>query len=205
MKLSPERQIETGAFYTPKIWADLAVQYIRKVVPNLEDYIFWDMAAGEGALLEALPEGCQKYGTTLEWEDYCILKDKGFICNQFDFLHGDMSCLLELRSMPRERLIVFTNPPYITLPADNESYAKIKYKTNDVTALFLYRIFKEVKPVLCCYFAKLDLMQSQKHIQTRRDLPLYENSLAKFISPSKSWGLNGDFSIQFSIDAPYQF
>lgn len=36
MKLTKERQKETGAFYTPKIWADKAVEYMRKVVPNFD-------------------------------------------------------------------------------------------------------------------------------------------------------------------------
>ena len=74
MQLTKERRIETGAFYTPKIWADKAVEYICEVIPNMDDYFFWDMSAGEGALLEALPESCDKYGTTLEYEDYQILK-----------------------------------------------------------------------------------------------------------------------------------
>ncbi len=40
MKLSVKRQQETGAFYTPKIWADLAVKYIKEVLPMLEGFVF---------------------------------------------------------------------------------------------------------------------------------------------------------------------
>ena len=51
MNLTKQRQKDTGAFYTPKMWADLAVKYIIEVVPNIEEFVFLDVCCGEGALL----------------------------------------------------------------------------------------------------------------------------------------------------------
>jgi hypothetical protein len=203
MKLTKERQKETGAFYTPKIWADKAVEYMRNFVPNLEDYCFWDMAAGEGALLEALPENCVKYGTTLEREDFIILRDKGFDCNVFDFLNGKLENIMWLKDVPKEKLIIFTNPPFVKLPATHTSYAKTRYGTNDATALFFYRILEEIQPFLLCSFNKMDIWQAPIMKPVRKQLRLRERlnciSTPIFCSPSHSWGLKGEFPIAFNM------
>ena len=151
MELSRKRREETGAFYTPKVWADLAVQYILSVIPDPENYIFYDPAAGEGALLDALPANCRKIASTLEVEDVEILKAKGYKdAFQFDFLdesldildlYGDIdnpkpSRCLAKAMMQRERLIIFTNPPFIHLPASNSCFAKKRYKDNKAVCLF---------------------------------------------------------------------
>lgn len=198
MKLTTERQKETGAFYTPKLWADLAVKYIQQIVPNMQDYFFWDMAAGEGALLEALPDNVEKYATTLEKEDVNILRNKGIKANQFDFLDGDISKLMEIQAN-KHRLIVFTNPPYFKLKESHDCYAKRKYNTNDSVALFYYRIIKEVDPVLLCGFNKLDLYQASSLKNFRTDTRLLERTLNLFLCPSDSWGLKGSFPIAFNI------
>ena len=77
MKLCNERKKKTGAFYTPKRFADLAWEKIREILVYPEDYIFYDPACGEGALLEALPDWVEKYGSTLESEDVRICREKG--------------------------------------------------------------------------------------------------------------------------------
>lgn len=196
MNLSTERQKETGAFYTPKMWADLAVKYIIEVCPNIEDFVFLDVCCGEGALLEALPKGVEKYGTTLEWEDVEICRNKGLFVWQLDFLKDDISEILPPSKM--ERLIVFTNPPYVKLQSLSNSF-QIKYKNNDATALFYYRIFNELKPILLCGFNKLDLYQAQAHGRFRNETKIRERTLKQFLSPSKSWNLKGDFPISFNI------
>ena len=196
MILSTKKQKETGAFYTPKIWADLAVKYIIEVCPNIEDFVFLDVCCGEGALLEALPKGVEKYGTTLEWEDVEICRDKGLQVWQLDFLKDDISEILPESKM--KRLIVFTNPPYVKLPASSNLF-QLKYKTNDATALFYYRIIKELNPVLLCGFNKLDLYQAQAHERFRNETQIREKTIKQFLSPSKSWNLKGDFPISFNI------
>ena len=49
----------TGEFYTPKLFADKAVQYLQKTVGEWwkdDNFRLWDMAAGTGNLEFALPE-----------------------------------------------------------------------------------------------------------------------------------------------------
>ena len=197
MDLTKERRIETGAFYTPRIWAAKAVEYIREIVPNMEDYIFMDVCCGEGSLLEALPKECAKFGTTLEWEDVEICRNKGLFVWQLDFLNESVSDLLRPDQM--DRLIVFTNPPYYKLGVNHDCFAKRKYKSNDSVALFYYRILNEMNPILLCSFNKLDLIQANTHLRFRNDTRFHERILKIFLSPSKSWGLKGNFPIAFNI------
>lgn len=197
MRLTTQRQKETGAFYTPKVWADKAIEYISRIVPQLEDYVIYDPCCGEGALLEAIPKGIERYGTTLEEEDVEICRDKGFQVWQLDFLHDEITELLPPSKM--NRLIVLTNPPYVKLPSTHNSIAYRRYKTNDATALFYYRILKELKPIMLCGFNKLDLYQASSHEKFRAEFNIYDRTVASFITPSKSWNLSGDFPIQFNI------
>jgi hypothetical protein len=166
MKLTRERQEQTGAFYTPKVWADLAVKYILAILPYPEHYTYYDPAAGEGALLDALPAHFNKIASTLEAEDVEILKAKGYKnAFQFDFLDEPIgglelnSCspMLEVLKQ-REKLIIFTNPPFTSLPAKNECLAKQTYQNHNgnATVLFFNRILYEVQPLLLCSFNKLD-------------------------------------------------
>ena len=196
MELTKERQVKTGAFYTPKMWADLAVKYIKEVIPNMEDYVFYDPACGEGALLDALPENVEKYGTTLEFEDVEICRNKGYQVWQLDFLKDDISELLPASKM--KRLIIFTNPPYVKLSTNQYNIQRV-YQTNDATALFLYRIIFELDPVFVCSFNKLDLYQAQAHERFRNATNLLGRTIKQFVCPSKSWGLKGDFPISFNI------
>lgn len=199
MELSIDRKKKTGAFYTPKIWADLAVKYILEVCPNIEDYVFLDVCCGEGSLLESLPKGVEKYGTTLEWEDVEICRNKGFQVWQLDFLKDNIEDILPLSKM--ERLIIFTNPPYVKL-GSKEYAIQSKYGNNDATALFYYRIIKELKPILLCGFNKLDLYQATTQQRFRYDTQFVTKTVKQFLSPSKSWNLNGDFPISFNIIKP---
>ena len=199
MELTKDRRKQTGAFYTPKMWADLAVQYIIRICPNIEEFVFLDVCCGEGALLEALPKNVEKYGTTLEWHDVEICRNKGLQVWQLDFLKDDISELLPASKM--KRLIVFTNPPYVKLP-QNSCNLQYRYKTNDATALFYYRILDELKPILLCGFNKLDLYQAQIHENFRNQTKIREKTISHFLCPSKSWGLTGDFPISFNIIMP---
>ena len=195
MELTNARQKETGAFYTPEFWAKKAVEYIQEFIPNLDDFIFYDPAAGEGALLEALPNSVEKYATTLENEDVDILRNKGITANQFDFLNDDIS---KLPIFGEKNLIIFTNPPFVKLPANDQSLAKLKYRNNDTTTLFFYRIIRELKPFLLASFSKTDILQGSNSYQVRSDLELYQRFSSGFLSPSKSWNLKGDFPILFA-------
>jgi hypothetical protein len=207
MKLTKQRQKETGAFYTPKRWADLAVEYIQKALideysdisPNLWDYWFWDMAAGEGALLDALPDYCDKIASTLEWGDCLhLMREKDYPSFRFDFLYGNLELLTFLEKIPKHRLIVFTNPPYVNLPASHNSPAKTQYGTNDSVLLFHNRILNEIQPLMLCSFNKSDLYQPGENMFSRvADLEYHERTINGFITSSRTWGLSGAFPIVF--------
>ena len=183
MKLTRERQEETGAFYTPKVWADLAVKYILALLPYPEHYVFYDPAAGEGALLDALPANCRKIASTLEAGDVEILKSKGYKdAFQFDFLDEPIggvsldsnSPILEVLQN-REKLIIFTNPPFNTLPTNNNCLAKQLYDNHNgnAVALFFLRIMYEVQPVMLCSFNKMDIWQGSNLQKFRVNFDLY--------------------------------
>lgn len=195
MELSRKRREETGAFYTPKVWADLAVQYIARVVgaENMKDYFFWDMACSEGALLDALLDfgvpAENIYGTTLEREDWEILRwSKPYSTSVFDFLDWDINRLALIKGNA-DRMIVFTNPPFMNLPATNNCLAKRNYKCNDTTMLFFYRIFLEVMPFMVCSFMKQATWQMSSLADDRENLDFMENLIRingqdmNFISP----------------------
>lgn len=202
MKLSTQRKKQTGAFYTPKIWADLAVEYMQHFLPlPLEEYFFYDPAGGEGALLEALPENCQKLATTLEREDVFILRNKNICAYRFDFLNDEIWAVKE-RLQPyidSKRLVIFMNPPYVKLPAEPKTYAGKIYGTNDSVALFYYRCAFELSPAFICSFNKLDLLQAPKMADFRHFFVTGRPLLKFFITDSKSWGLKGGFPIGFMM------
>lgn len=203
MKLNTERKKQTGAFYTPKFWADLAVEYMRNALPlPLEEYFFYDPAGGEGALLEALPEGCQKLATTLEAEDVFIMRDKNIKAYRFDFLNDEIWKVKE-RLQPyinTDRLVTFTNPPFVRLPAQNKSWAHQVYNTNDSIYLFYYRLIYELNISYLCSFNKpLRSPSMWKHTEN-----LFFDTGATFLGGFMShsqehWGLSGSFSVDFNM------
>ncbi|MBF1097685.1 MAG: N-6 DNA methylase [Riemerella sp.] len=201
MELTKERKHKTGAYYTPKEWANLAVEYLKKTLNKpIEKYVFYDPAAGEGALLEALPEGCEKYGTTLEAEDVEILRSKGIPAWQFDFLNDKNinhlpHALFEAAQL--RRLIIFTNPPYIKVTT---GHARETYPTNDAVQLFYYRCAYELNASVIAGFNKMDIWQASSGSIFRENMGIYYNAKALFITPSMSWeGLKGKFPIAFNI------
>ena len=77
MELTEKRRSETWAFYTPRMRAEKAIEYMSRELWDLHNYVFYDPACWEGALLEALPDDIEKFGTTLEEEDAKICMEKG--------------------------------------------------------------------------------------------------------------------------------
>lgn len=203
MELCVQRRKDTGAFYTPKAWADKAVQYLARTLPEpLHYYVWYDPAGGEGALLEALPPECVRFGSTLEAEDVEIMRNKGIDAMQFDFLDGDLSQLPKMLHYAANmgRLIVFTNPPYFKLKASHLCFAKTEYGSNDSVLLFFYRIYRELMPQYLASFNKLDiLMPGGKMIEAVNEIVTSSRCLGGFTSPSKTWGLSGEFSIAFNM------
>ena len=208
MELSAKRRAETGAFYTPKIRAEKAIEYMNRELWDLQNYIFYDPACGEWALLEALPEEVIKFGTTLEAWDVEICKRRGIEALQMDFLSPESESVLESLANLFERvskpLVIFTNPPYFKLKADQYPEIKKIYKTNDTVALFYCRLMFMFEPAYICWFNKLDLRQSTDMGIFRERLAIYWTLQKMFITHSKSrpW-LKGDFPIAFNILKKY--
>lgn len=190
-------QMETGAYYTPKVWADLAVKYIGNLIPNIFDCLtFYDPAAGEGALLDALPKGTGCICSTLEQSDVDVLKNKGYDAFQMDFLNDPVP--ERIRQIPR--LAVFMNPPYFKLKSAHDCYAKRRYKAHDSVQLFFYRVFCELNAFFVFAFSKPDLLQASTALRFRNETSIIERIIGNpFISPSTSWGLKGKFSIMFGM------
>ena len=206
MEMDDRHRAETGAFYTPKKWADKAVEYLLGIVPCLDGMVVYDPAAGEGALLDALPCGTDCVGSTLESSDTETLLRKGYTAFQFDFLHGNMRFIDDsvLEASRGGRLIVLTNPPYRKLRNGECELMKRVYPEccGDATGLFLLRIMRELKPLLTCAFTKMDVYQGAGMKQFRDAFRPFERNLGMFVCPSHSWPhLKGNFPIAFSVFA----
>lgn len=207
MQLTPDRRQRTGAFYTPPLWADKAVSRLERVCPCLDHMVIYDPAAGEGALLDAVRRRhpyALTVGTTLESEDASLLDERGHVAAQFDFLQQNTRFLPEEVHMGSEdgNLVVFTNPPFLKLPAAAYPLVRRRYPSagRDATALFLLRALRELHPLLIATFHKLDIYQSPQLEAFRRDFRPYSRRIDPgFIVPAASWPrLKGCFPIAFS-------
>ncbi|MBQ6132345.1 MAG: hypothetical protein IJL12_08420 [Selenomonadaceae bacterium] len=136
----------TGEFYTPKLFADKAVDYLKKTVGEWwkdENFRLWDMAAGTGNLEFSLPEDAlaKCYISTLikDEADYCAKTFSAATCFQYDFLNDDADKLPEnLRAdlaNPNIKWIIFINPPYVTANNYERDKTKISKDTVSMTAI----------------------------------------------------------------------
>lgn len=209
MELSDKRRAETGAFYAPKMWADFCVERLHRVLPTFDGFTFYDPAAGEGALLDALPENTDCYASTIEREDVEILRRKGYEAEQFDFLTMNINFLHPniLAARDNGTLVVLTNPPFFSLPADRYMLMKRHYPScRDSVCLFLMRILKELRPVIIATWSKMDIYQGVMLKQFREAFDPYGRLLDEpIITPSQSWGLKGSFPVAFSIFRGFTF
>lgn len=208
MELTTERRKQTGAFYTPPTFAQLCVERLHEVLPSFNDFVFYDPAAGEGALLDALPEGTEKYASTLELEDVEILKQKGYDAEQFDFLRMNTDFLNPniLNARDEGRLIVLTNPPFFKLPKENYTLMKRLYPAHchDSVCLFLLRIMRELQPCILATWSKMDIYQAAQLQSFRKEFdPMRRLIRNPIMTNSKDWGLKGSFPIVFSIFGGY--
>ena len=203
MEMTIERRRETGAYYTPEPWARLAVEYLRQVLPGFDQCIFYDPAAGEGALLEALPPHVEKYATTLEPEDVDLLRAKGFTAWPFDFLQGEAEHLPRVLfdAARMRRLVIFTNPPFVLA---TNGLLREAHLTSNAAALFIYRAFEELGAQVYAGFNKADLWQSSTLQRFRWDMSELGIEIpAAFATPSYTWpGLKGKWPLLFNILTP---
>lgn len=208
MELTEKRRSETWAFYTPRIRAEKAIEYMSRELWDLHNYIFYDPACWEWALLEALPADIEKFGTTLEEEDAKICMEKGLVVDRYDFLRPwaeDFCEWLRSRSYADNKpIVVFTNPPYFKLSKEQYPGIREKYWSNDSVVLFYRRIMEHLRPAWLCGFNKLDLRQAPSMESFREALSYYGKLEKMFVTPSMSRpGLKGRFPIGFNIIQSY--
>ncbi|MGN1239258.1 MAG: N-6 DNA methylase [Paludibacteraceae bacterium] len=210
MQLTYEQRSEQGAFYTPDDFARLSAERVLQLFPKEAGFLYYDPACGEGNLLQALYDVADypliAEGTTLYEEDANICRARGILCEQFDFLNGRMSDLPEtIRDAAQEsRLVVFTNPPFMRIPANQRCIARDRYRNNDATTLFIQRCFEELHPLAVCTWSKLDIYQSVSLAWFRQRYGIFERTIGNpMLTRSKDWGLKGDFPIVFTILANF--
>lgn len=185
----------TGEFYTPKLFADKAVQYLKETVGEwwLDDnFRLWDMAAGTGNLEFSLPEESlgKCYISTLikDEADYCAKTFSAATCFQYDYLNDDADKLPEnLRAdlaNPDIKWIIFINPPYATASnferdpnrqnKENVSMTAIREQmtaenlgevSRELTTQFLYRISRD----FANRTAYLGIFSKVKYINSNND------------------------------------
>lgn len=142
-------------------------------------------------MLEALPEECEKFGTTLEEQDVAICRKKGLRVEQLDFLSPEaVDKCRDIEYFYRARgkkLIIFTNPPYFKLKADQYPEIKSCYRTNDSVMLFYYRIRELLEPEWICGWNKMDLYQSQSCSEFRNETLRRDKTAYLMLTHSKTW------------------
>ena len=188
----------TGEFYTPKLFADKAVDYLQKTVGEWwkdENFRLWDMAAGTGNLEFSLPEDAlaKCYISTLIKDEaaYCAKTFSAATCFQYDFLNDDTDKLPEnLRAdlaNPNIKWIIFINPPYVTannyerdktkISKDTVSMTAIRKQMNaenlgqssqELTAQFIYRISRDFAGKM----AYLGMFSKLKYLNANADQKL---------------------------------
>ena len=219
----------TGEFYTPKLFADKAVDYLQKTVGEWwkdENFRLWDMAAGTGNLEFSLPEDAlaKCYISTLikDEADYCAKTFSAATCFQYDFLNDDADKLPEnLRedlANPNIKWIIFINPPYVTannnksdnVNKDGVSMTRIKKlmtaeklgKTSqELFTQFIYRISRDFAGKT----AYLGIFSTPKYINSTNDQKFRDKVFRYkfergFVFSSKNFnGCTGKFSVGFLI------
>ncbi len=219
----------TGEFYTPKLFADKAVQYLQKTVGEWwkdDNFRLWDMAAGTGNLEFSLPEESlgKCYISTLikDEADYCAKTFSAATCFQYDYLNDDADKLPEnLRedlANPDIKWIIFINPPYATannnksdnVNKDGVSMTRIKKLmdsenlgevSRELFSQFLYRISRDFAGKT----AYLGMFSTPKYINSTNDQKFRDKVFSYkfeggFIFNSKNFnGCTGNFSVSFMI------
>ena len=219
----------TGEFYTPKLFADKAVQYLKNTVGEWwkdKNFRLWDMAAGTGNLEFSLPEEslANCYISTLikDEADYCAKTFSAATCFQYDYLNDDADKLPEnLRAdlaNPNIKWIIFINPPYVTannnkndnVNKDGVSMTEIKKlmtaeklgKTSqELFTQFIYRISKEFagKTAYLGIFSTLKYINAEAEQKLRDKIFGYKFEGGFVFNSNNFNGCTGQFPIGFLI------
>ncbi|MBR2773386.1 MAG: hypothetical protein IKD73_00145 [Selenomonadaceae bacterium] len=219
----------TGEFYTPKLFADKAVEYLQKTVGDWwkdENFRLWDMAAGTGNLEFSLPEEslAKCYISTLNKDEaaYCAKTFSAATCFQYDFLNDDADKLPEnLKNdlaNPNIKWIIFINPPYATgndgrrIKSSKSGVSetlikrkmieeKLQSASLELFSQFIYRISNEFANRIAYLgiFSKLKYISSEREKLFRDKIFRYKFERG-FVFNSKNFnGCNASFPVGFLI------
>lgn len=164
-------QKETGAFYTPKEYAEKAAELVQMAidrVPEGNDYVIIDACAGTGNLEEVLPDEILKHCilSTYEYYEYRVLVQKlgskvkyiipptesqikyhnGFITNadamSEEFINNPV--IKKYIDDPKMTIIMYENPPYRDEVSDNSKQSDRSF----VNRSYGFELLKESLPEL---------------------------------------------------------
>ena len=156
-------QKETGAFYTPKEYAEKAAELVQMAidrVPEGNDYVIIDACAGTGNLEEVLPDEVLKHCmlSTYEYYEYRVLVQKlgskvkyivpptesqikyhkGFITNadamSEEFINNPV--IKRYIDDPKMTIIMYENPPYRDSSAESIRSGENMYKNKQKSFVF---------------------------------------------------------------------
>lgn len=163
MEMTKETRKVTGAFYTPKEYADIIYSQVVEQVggeDNLKDYIVWDCACGSGNLLvNFMGKVKYVYGSSLQEDEVRHAEEQlselgvNFDVFQLDYLQRPDSIFefsfteqlpfgLQQAIYNNEKIVLVQNPPYgrdLSSNCELESYLRgigAKGFCNDLLALF---------------------------------------------------------------------
>ena len=169
-KLTPRDIRERkGAFFTPRIWAKKAKEYLESALGKdyQDEYYIWDCAAGTGNLLVGFDNPRRVFASTLDLSDVLIMQNlvkmdkdtaqkdrldllEGHIF-QFDFLNDDFSKLPEnlqriIKDEP-QKLIIFINPPYAEATS-SKSLSKTNKNSHKPQVATETKIYKDTLQII---------------------------------------------------------
>jgi len=193
-----------------------------------DEYYIWDCAAGTGNLLAGLTNKYNIFASTLDQADVNVmyeriehganlLKTQVF---QFDFLNDDFTKLPKnLQNIindpeKRKKLVVYINPPYaeagtgqgkshkkdITLKFEiNQKFKPIiGNAVNEIFALFMARIYKDLKGCIIGQFSKLKFINGSNFKKFKEYY--FAEYKGGFVVPAETFdNVKGKFPIGFTI------
>ncbi|HEC1775559.1 TPA: hypothetical protein R1726_001507, partial [Campylobacter lari] len=162
-----------GAFFTPRIWADKACEYLSKALGKdyEEKYYIWDCAGGTGNLLANFTNAKNIFCSTIDKADVDVIHER--IKNganlfenhvfEFDFLNDeffdkvdDKGNVIYKSKLPsnlqeilkdenkRKKLIIFINPPYAEAGVTSTMSGNGKHKKGVSLDNYVYEKYKDI-------------------------------------------------------------
>lgn len=158
-----ESRHSAGEYFTPEIWCKEGRKYIRKYIPDFDNYAVWDCACGTGNLMKSSRHPHHNiFMSTLQNEDVEIVKGiypeaTVFQADFLDCLDYDLNNTFYVDSLPDELqdiirndkpLVFYINPPYKNGMAKETEVGRYMCNTGlsapayDMYYQFMYKIHR---------------------------------------------------------------